>query len=280
MTRSLKCIGMTLLVLFFQAPARAYIMEGKEMLKLMVQHLGHPQSLLVHQKLLLYNRGPEEVPVELQETLRYQFPNRFRSETVSDLGQKIHVFSVDRSVTIIDKTITSTIENEVDHVTDVLLFNDPDMIWKRLTELGVDVSRTSLGRFERGIGYVIGAKYPDTAAQQLWIDKKTYRPWRLLIRAAQLEMRDIFWEFRYLDWREIDKTWYPHKIEVYRGGRLQQVFEVLRIQIGNSFPDALFDIQTLRSQYREMPSESMETGKPDELMDLRKSIQDFKSMYE
>ncbi|MFZ5572352.1 MAG: hypothetical protein ACOZF0_18280 [Thermodesulfobacteriota bacterium] len=281
MTRPLRWTGVAALVLCCHVSARAYLPEGRDILNRMVEHLGLRQNLLVQQQLLLYNRGPEQAPVVLKETLRYRFPHGFRSETLSDPIQKIHLFSHGRAVTVIDQTVTSTSEGEVDHFKDVLLFNEPDLIWQRLSDLGVDADVSSLGRFDGRIGHVIGAKYPESSAPQLWVDKKTYRPWRFMIRSMQAESGDLLWEFRYLDWRQAKKgIRYPYRIEVYRGGRLQQVFQVLAVQADNALPGDLFDIQKLRSRYREMPSEAMEPDGTDELMELRKSVEDFRRMME
>ncbi len=257
-------------------PARAYVLPGPYILKLMTQNLGKGKRLLVTQKLVLHFDNPNKNTVELSETLKYVFPNTFRSDILSESIQRIHVVSKGRALTVIDGKTSDEPESRFDHYKDLLLFRSREMLQERLSHLGVDAKASSLGRFQGKPAYVLGAQYPDETVPQVWLDKDTFRPLRWII-TSQTQQR---LEARYLQWHKLENTWYPMRIEFIADGNLVREIHVENIEVDPSFPKNLFDIEDLRSRYpRVEPTESAGQDKKEPLNEIQETIEDFKKIY-
>ena len=267
--------GLALLT-YCHAPARAYVLPGPYLLKLMTQNLGKGKRLLVTQKLVLLNDNPQKNSLELSETLKYVFPKKFRSDILSENIQRIHVLSKGRSLTVIDGKTSDEAESRYDYYKDLLLFRSREMLQERLSHLGVDPKVSSLGRFQEKPVYVLGAQYPDETVPQVWLDKNTFRPLRWII-ASQTQQR---LEVRYLQWHKLKNTWYPMHIEFFADGNLVREIHVENIKVNPSFPKNLFDIEHLKSRYPQAESTVPEDqDKKESLNEIEKTIENFKKIY-
>ena len=240
--------------LAFISPLHAYVLQGRHVLDLMLEKLGTAETLFVSQKLIFYRIAPAadtstsaaadapppnsyagggadqagaaipnnpqvsaQEPLELEESLRFVFSNAFRSDARSQNSERIYIFSHGRTLTIIDGAIVPDAANRFDLYKDILLYRSRPTLADRLLELGVDVSISSLGRFEDKIAFVLGAEYPDDSVNQLWVDKETLLPLRLIIKGFNGGAVSGSVEVRYLTWWSIGETRYPSRIEFYQG---------------------------------------------------------------
>jgi len=244
-------------------------------LKLMTQNLGKADRLLVTQKLVLHDDNPNMKADELSETLQFEFPKTFRSDIVSENIQRIRIVS-DRIVfTVIDGKISDEPENSYDHYKDLILFRSREVLQERLSNLGVDVKVTSLGRFQGKPVYVLGAQYPDETSPQVWLDKKTFLPLRWIMTSNATQNLEVL----YLDWKKLKQIWYPMRIEFFSNGNLLREIHVQDIKVNPSFRADLFDIQQLKSLYpQDAPAETKNGGK-EELDEVQKTIDEFKNIY-
>ncbi len=264
------------LLIWCHASVHAYVLPGPYLLKLMTQNLGKGKRLLVTQKLVPLNDNPNKNPVELSETLKYIFPNTFRSDILSENIQRIHVLSKGRALTVIDGKTSDEAESRYDYYKDLLLFRSRKMLQDRLSHLGVDPKVSSLGRFQDKPAYVLGAQYPDETVPQVWLDKNTFRPFRWII-ASQTQQR---LEVRYLQWQKLKNTWYPMRIEFIADGNLVREIHVKNIKVNPSFPKNLFDIEHLKSRYPQSePSASAGQDKKESSNEIEKTIENFKKIY-
>ena len=146
--------------------------------------------------------------------------------------------------------------------------------------MGVDVTITSVGRFEGQIAYVLGAQYPDETHSQIWFDRKTFKPFRwLLVAGAEEGIKDIL-DVRYSNWREVRGMWYPMQIEFYQNQRLVREIQVTYIKVNPTFSAKLFDIEHIRSVYQPMTEIAPEKKEAVGIPEIQKTIEDFKKMYE
>ena len=244
-------------------------------MKLMTQNLGKADRLLVTQKLVLHDDNPNMKADELSETLQFEFPKTFRSDIVSENIQRIRIVS-DRIVfTVIDGKISDEPENSYDHYKDLILFRSREVLQERLSNLGVDVKVTSLGRFQGKPVYVLGAQYPDETSPQVWLDKKTFLPLRWIMTSNATQNLEVL----YLDWKKLKQIWYPMRIEFFSNGNLLREIHVQDIKVNPSFRADLFDIQQLKSLYpQDAPAETKNGGK-EELDEVQKTIDEFKNIY-
>lgn len=259
--------------------AIAYVLPGPFVLELMINHFGKAKRLLVHQTLKIYRQRLQNSPAELNETLRYIFPDKFRSDILSKDTHRIHVVSSDGTLTIIDGKAGVGRRSRFDYYKDILLYHSPIMLQKRLTFLGVDVSVASLGRFQDKIAYVLGAEYPDESVPQVWVEKETFMPLRWIVTGKTKNEKDHL-EIRYGKWSKKGNLWYPGYIGFYQNDLLLREIDVNQIQVNPRFSENLFDIKHLRSIH------SAETvfgpGKGDEVEDneIKKTIEEFRKIYD
>jgi hypothetical protein len=185
-----------------------------------------------------------------------------------------------RNLTIVDGSIVSEPANRFDHFKDILLFRSRERLADSLLRMGVDVSISSLGRFEDRIAFVIGAYYPDESVNQLWVDKDTLLPLRLILSGLGVAQNPDKVDIRYLIWWKIGETRYPSRIEFYQDGSLVRLSQAQNFEENPTFSEELFDIDYLQTVYPRatvQPIEAEATGEPSE---VQKTIEDFKRIFE
>jgi len=264
---------------FFYLPANAYVLQGPHILELMTDKYGKTKTLLVSQRQILYNSSSETKTVELNETLKYVFPEEFRSDIRSENIQRFRVISKGQTLTVIDGKITTTHESMFDHYKDIILYRCRALLEHQLYLLGIDVSIASLGRFHGKTAYVLGAQYPDESVSQLWINKDTFRPFRLILSKGSDTAHKDSMELRYNKWRNIDNTWYPMHIEYYQNNILTREIIVNDIKTNLDFSKNLFDIKQLQSIYLQDSQVVPKQAESEGLSEINKIIEKFKKTY-
>jgi outer membrane lipoprotein-sorting protein len=267
-------------LLWFFVPANAYLLQGPHLLELMTQNIGRTKSLFVSQKLVIYDDSFKDGSIELKETLKYIFPEKFRSDIVSKNIKSIHVVSKGISLTVIDGKTVAGHETLFDLYKDIVLYNSRSALLQRLVRLGINESVSSLGRFQNKPVYVIGAQYPDESISQIWLNKDTFRPFRWIINSRKPGGRLDSLEVRYFKWRKIRKIWYPMHIEFYQDDKLVRMIEVDEIKVNPGFSAGLFDINRLKSTYPQSTQVLSKQHQPGELSEVQKMIEEFKKIYE
>ena len=261
--------------------AAAYVLTGPHLLDLMIQKFGKADRLLVTQKLVLKHNSAEKGLIEFDETARYIFPDRFRSDTFSNALKRVHVYDGGSTLTIMDGRISSEPESGYDRYKDLLLYQSRRLLQNRLIRLGVDPEISSVGRFQNRLAYIIGAEYPDETRSQVWIDKASFKPIRwLLVRKepTHTDNRSVL-EFRYRTWRQTGSISYPMNIQIFQDDVLLREINAASLTVNPSFEAILFDIDFLMTQYE---ADLSENTKSDDMGmgEVQKTIQEFKKRYE
>ena len=260
-------------------PVHAYILRGPHILELMTQKYGKPGSMLVSQKVLFYHAG-ETGTTEVSETLRYIFPETFRSDSISENSERIHVKSKGDTMTVIDGKIAITAETMFDIYKDILLYRSRELLRARLSALGVDMSVVAFGRFQDKIAFVIGAEKTDDPVSQVWIDKDSFLPIRWLMKAHGSDAKKMGMEIRYSEWRQIDNAWYPMQIGFYQDEKPIREIRVEALRMNLSFPRDLFDIERLKAKYMLAAPEVKDGSVSGEISEIEKSINEFRKKFE
>ncbi len=284
---ALLCICLIISLLL---EADAYVLSGPHILDLMVKKFGGTKRLQVNQKLIVYPKDPnnqtaiqtdnQKYPVELEETLSYQFPEHFRADIISKDSHEIHVVDSGQALIVRDEKIVSTTQSAFNIYKDLLLYRSRILLQQQLPLHGIELSVSSLGRYEGRIVYIIGAKYPDDSVSQIWIDKRSFMPLRWIIVNKDDKNLTQYMELRYLDWHKTDRTWYPMQIELYNEENLVRMIKVEEIRAVSSFPDNFFDTAHLKSEYQPIIPDIIDNNDPDDLNDIKKTIEDFKKIFE
>lgn len=273
-------IGLFLSAMVGLAPVHAYILEGPHVLELVVDTLDKAQSLRVVQNVITVAHGADSDQTQvLEETLSYLFPERLRSETVSESGQRVQVVSFDQTLTIVDGKRTGDKVPRLDRYKALLLYRSRLLLHKMLLTYGVDVENSSLGRFEDKTILVVGAQYPDMSVSQVWVDKESFLPLRWLDIASP-ESNDRL-AFVYRRWQKKGDVWYPLEVEIYHDDQLIRRIEVVDIDVNPVLPLELFDIPYLSTKYPLAepagPASPDGTNSADE---VKRTIEEFQKKFD
>lgn len=272
-----SCIA---ILTYGDAAVDAYVLSGPHVIDLMTKKIRNAKNLLVSQTLLLYSSRLKEKPAELQETLKYNFPESFRSEIQSENVQRIHVVSKGAAITVIDGTISADPETKFDFYKYIILYHSRQLLQDKLLLLGVDVFVSSLGRFQDKIAYVIGAQYPDESVPQLWIDKDTFIPFRWITIGKNTDSYLDPLEVRYLKWREVDRIWYPMHIQFFQNNLLLREIKVDHMAVDVFFSKDIFDIERIKSAHPSAADAGPEQPESGGLNEVQKTIEDFKKIFD
>jgi len=306
-------------IVFVDSFLYAYVLQGPHILDLTVKNLGSAKSLYVAHKIIFYRAGliddsgntlpgseshqPQDAyrkpddshlmpdifddemrmetePTELEGSLRFIFSQAFRSDTRSNDSERVFIFADGKTLTLIDGNRIPGAENRFDLFKDPLLYHTREGLVERLLQLGVDVSISSLGRFEEKIAFVIGARYPDETGNQLWVDKDTLLPLRLIIRGDYGADNSSKAEIRYLVWWKVGETRYPSRIEFYQDGNLVRVSQAQNFEENAMFSEEFFDIEHLKAVYPRAPLHPVPAEAAEEPSEIQKTIEDFKRIFE
>ena len=260
--------------------SHAYILRGPHLLELLTRQYASPESLIVVQKVLFYDAASGSVLAAADETLRYVFPDGFRSDSISQNAARIHLVSRGKVLTIIDEQIVARNETLFDLYKDILLYRSRELLRKRLAAAGIDTSLTCLGRFEGKIALVLGSEKSDERVSQLWVDKETFQPMRWLLVDGMAEAPGTVMEIRYNDWRQVSRTWYPMHVAIYKGGAMVREIRVEALRVNPSFPKGLLDAENLEIKYLQSMPNNSDTSVDGELSEIEKTINEFRKRIE
>jgi hypothetical protein len=220
--------------------------------------------------------------IQLNESLKYLFSEAFRSDIVSESNQRIYISNHGQTVTVIDGVITDAAESRFDVYKDLLLYRSREILSKRLSNLGIDISVSSLGRIDGRIALVVGAEFPDQTVPQLWIDKETFHPLGIIVFGGRSPYgtQTGFLEVRYSNWQQIGKISYPMQIEFIQDGVVVRTIKVDDYHINPSFSKDLFDIARLKLEYRQSTPAPDPARESEGLSEVQKTIEEFQKIFE
>ena len=267
-----------LISLWSVVAGRAYILPAEQVLTYMTDRVGPSQTLIVFQKTLVYDPLIKEGMQELAETLYYLSPDRFRSEITGPEVEKVTVVDDEDALVVVDGRILRERQNLFDHFKDLILYRDAEVLADRVVRLGVDVDLVSLGRFGDQIVYVIGAKYPDESVPQVWVAKDHFRPLRFILKAnGEGTGRKI----EFADYVERDRGGdYPGRTLFYEGGKLVRMHVVENVESPARISAELFDLSWIRDRYAPADATDTGPGSEGELDEVRKSLEEFRRIFE
>jgi hypothetical protein len=270
----------TVLVLLPVTAARGYVLQGPHLLDMMLGQMGRAQQLLVTQKLITYGEFMEEGSDQIDETVRYRQPDRFRADVIAEELQRIYVSVGGEALLIMGGQTVSETESLYERYKELFLYPDrPDLV-TRLMELDINVWLSSMGHIDGKPAYVVGALYPDRHRSQLWIAKDTFRPARLIsVVNADPETPEAL-EVRFRNWQQFGKMWYPLLMEFYRNKQLVREIRVEHIEVNPVFQEDYFNLMQLRETYPPSPALQPEPPAPLDVDEVEETINQFKKIYE
>lgn len=249
--RNLPGVVLALLLAIIPVPAGAYVLMGEHVLDMMVQALGKADTLEVTQTLTIHAVSTATpLPTSaLQETVRIRFPYDFRADASGDGYQRQMLVAGGTGFMAVNGVLQNGPLPRYARYNDILMVKPRQALADHLRMLGVDVTVSSLGRLEDSYCYVVGAHFPDEAAAQLWVDKDTFHPMRLILPPAALPSGEGTVEIRYRNWTFAQGVAYPMHIVMLRNHQVVQEIRVERLQVNPVFTSDLFDAAVLRREW-------------------------------
>lgn len=283
--------GLTVFVV--PSPAAGYVVPARFVIEKMLEAMDLPRGLRVEQELRIYvgsdadgsgaeakkeKEAEEKIAKAFVQQVKYRLPGAFRSDIENPQLHRIHVFYRGESITVIDGSVVPGGPAWHTCYKDLFLFSSRRPMVKHLEGLGIDMDEESLGRMDKNLVYVLGARFPDKSRQQIWVDKSTFRPVRWIVTPAEDPEEPPVHEIRYPEWQQAGNKWYPGLIEFYENGKKTRAMVVEKVRADTGLTADLFDISVLRKAYA--PSAPQEPREDDTGGEIRKEIEEFENIFE
>ena len=220
--------------------ALAYVPVADHLLVLVASRLDDPAPSVVRQVRIVTGPVAAQVPLQYREVVYIRFPGTFRSELTTEDGRRVLVERSGRRWTTEEAGLAEPAAEPIDLALRLLAHNRPEGLARVLAAQGVDLTVTSLGRFEGRLGFVLGARYPDESAPQVWFDRETLLPFRWLMLRPTADGPPQRTEIRYFGWQKTGDLRYPQVMACYQDGQLVSEVRVEKIQSPAEIPDSLF----------------------------------------
>ena len=262
--RILSGVLAALLVVIIPVTAGAYVLMGEHVLDLMVQALGKADTLEVTQTLTVYAAATATpLPTSaLQETVRIRFPYDFRADASGDGYQRQMLISGGTALMAVNGVLQSVPLPRYARYNEILMVKPRPALADHLRMMGVDVTISSLGRLEDRYCYVVGARFPDETVAQLWVDKDTFHPLRLMLPPAAMSTGEGPVEIRYRNWTFTEGVAHPMHVVMRQNHQIMQEIRVDRLQVNPVFTSDLFDVTALRQEWSRPVATGDEAGRP------------------
>jgi hypothetical protein len=218
----------------------AYVLQGGHVLELMIEAMGSSDRLMVEQERSDPARVDTDPPPPALETVNFAFPDRCRLDATDGT-----VFMIEGGQSALFKDNQAVAEERGkprDYI-QLLLYRERTLLANCLTSMGVAVDISSLAREGDRVFYVVGAQYPDDTVPQLWVDKTTFKPFRLFVKAPSAPASSPpSVEYRFLEWLQTGDIWYPKHIEIRQNTITTDDIRVISTRIDSPVTPDFFSI--------------------------------------
>jgi hypothetical protein len=260
--------------------ANGYVLQGAHILDMYINHIGKAGGFFVSQKLVVYDAENTDESIEFYQNLKYKYPDSYRSEILATDREWIYVRSGGESVAVINGRIFSSDNTIFDRYTDLLFGRSRIALEQTISDLGINVAVSSLGRFNDKVFYVVGAGYPDESVPQIWFDRESFLPVRWLAPAPGFSKMPETAEILFSEWQPINGRWYPMHIVFNLNGFKIRDIVVEDVNPNTVLPDEQFNIHRIRSAYPVDSGGTLPDAAGSEGPEaLKKIIDNFKRIY-
>ncbi len=229
--------------------SHAYVPAAGHLLEAAAAKRETPSTAVVRQTRILPPQEGESRTRHYQETVYFRFPGILRAEMETDSGRRIYLERNGDYRIADSQGVSQPFPDPVDLALRLLANAEASRMGRVLAEAGVDLSVSSLGQFNGRLGFVLGARYPDELAPQVWFDKETLLPFRWLIVRRDDSGLPQRIEIRYFTWQKVGGLLYPHTMEGYRHERRTADVRVDGIDVGADISDERFSFQKLLEEH-------------------------------
>jgi len=240
--------GVAFLLAVLPQPARSYVLMGEHILDLTVKALGKAETLEATQTVTI--SAPSPAPAgSLQETVRIRKPFDLRADAQGNAYERHLLITGPNALLVVNGIAQDGPLPRYLRYHDILMIKSRPALVDQLRTLGVDVQVSSLGRMEDHYCYVVGARFPNDDAAQLWVDKDSFLPFRLLLPPSALQPETGSVEIRYGNWTLVDGAAYPLHVVLMQDHQVMEEVRVDRVRVNPAFGSEVFDRAALQWQW-------------------------------
>lgn len=210
----------------------------------------------------------------------FRHPSGFRADIRGDDLAHTHVVSAGRHITLVDNIIAGRSGQWVYDYKGLFLQHSREELTENLRMMGIRTGISSIGRFDGGIFFVVGAQYPDITVPQLWIDRERFLPVRLVVAGAPEEGKPPAAEIRFSRWSRQDGMRYPAEMTFFENGTEIQRVTLRQLDTEPAFDAGRFDISELEAAAKSGKMEESPDSSPDVSDEIREEIEAFRQIFE
>jgi len=263
-----------LLYILMPGMGEAFVPQAPHLLHLVVEKIKQPAGIEAFQVKNILGSPDRGNEIEIKEKLIYVYPNRLRTQIISDTMTSFSVESDFRFVKVKDGVIISHNKPSIDMYTDILFYRNHESFLKQISLAGIDTDKVSLQRYDDIICYVIGRSLEKGKPfAGLWIEKDTFLPVKYVV-----EKNGIKVEFLYHNWQRFSRTWYPMQVSILLDNQVFAEIDVKSFVLKSGFSTSLFDINYIEQLYPKNNSDSLDENSR-QFDELGKRLEDFKKLY-
>ena len=234
--------------LAYRPPARTLLQKAMER-----QIERGTKSVKVDAETQLFDVGGGSRGAAFVERLMFMGPGSARRESDMPEGTRVEVRVDERQAVraagaaAADKVTKAPIDILVDHVTTAPPLDDEratERLMRDLKALGVNTEVVTFARFDGRVSYLIGSKPWEKDKPQIWLDKETLLPTRVVMISKADDGKVRKTDVRYLGWGSpIGGNWFPASIEVYDNDKLVRRTQVKNVERNQPFDATLFALK-------------------------------------
>jgi outer membrane lipoprotein-sorting protein len=237
--RSNFLIALSLIIIpILPSTGLPYVLPSSQIIAIMTNKFANIKTLRIiqHTKIKDLNQEKEKA---FGEIVSLGSPYLYRSEIPGQPGKRLIIHNSPKTLRIINGSITYDGESYGFIYRFLLLAHDPERLSEMLKEVGINIDKVFLTRFEGKIAYLIGEKEEGSA--RLLVDKEQFLPILLKYGDYLFHFSDYF-EF-------MEHAWYPFQIVYSCKGDITEEYTVKDIKANLPIDVSLFDIPQIRAQF-------------------------------
>jgi len=227
-----------IIIVILPSIGQAYMLPPAQIIEIMTNKFATINTLHIIQltKLKGLNQVMEKV---FGESIYLMSPDLYRSEIAGEPGKRLIIHNGSRTLRIINGGIAYDRESQDFLYRFLLLAQRPKRLLEILKDLGINLEKVSLTRFNGRIAYLIGEK--EEGNPSILVDKDLFSP--LLLKYGDFL-------FHFSDYRQLtEETWYPYRIVFSSKGAITEEYIIKDITVNPPIDLSIFDIPLIRDQF-------------------------------
>lgn len=244
--KNLFSIIILLSTLIYANLSVAYTPSAYALVQDIFKQFSFEMPLLVEQNVFMPDKSEMKLFASTEAFIKY--PYSFRVKINSDL-QREYVVKDDEFIEIDKDTIISFNRNMALYFFELFSFNEIDPFLNYLSAMKIDYTKITMGIIGDDINYVIGTDNINKQNNQLWIDKKTRLPSKIILFNNNGEFVDIF-KYEFSEYGLADRLYFPKSIKCYSNDKLELEFTSTKVVRTKLDDENIFNTKKIRQKYK------------------------------